>query len=55
MLFNWFLISIEINAKLKEYNYYGELLFKGEYLNGIRNGERENIMIIINYYLKENI
>jgi len=26
-------------GKIKEYDYYGNLLFEGEYLNGLRNGE----------------
>ena len=25
-------------GKIKEYNYYGEFIFEGEYLNGERNG-----------------
>ena len=43
------------NGKAKEYNYYGELEFKGEYLNGNKwngNGYDENGNII---YLPLNI
>jgi len=29
----------ERNGKGKEYDYYGELIFEGEYLNGRRNGK----------------
>ena len=30
------------NGKVKEYNYKGELIFEGEYLNGKRNGKGKN-------------
>ena len=39
---------------IKEYNDYGDLVYEGEYLNFKRNGKGKNI-ILINYYLKENI
>ena len=44
------------NGKGKEYNESGELIFEGEYLNGRKwNGKGKNIILMINYYLKENI
>ena len=32
-------IKWERNGKRKEYNKYNELIFEGEYLNGIKNGK----------------
>ena len=64
-------IIYETNVIGKEYNGYNDkLYFVGEYINGERNGkgkeekekeEKEkietlkNIMMMVNYYLKENI
>ena len=55
------------NGLIKEFNQFGELIFEGEYLNGKRNGKgkeyyldgqlflMENIIMMVNWYLKENI
>ena len=37
------------NGRQKEYNYYGALLFEGEYINGERNGKGKE------YYLNGNL
>ena len=34
------------NGKVKE-NYFGDLIFEGEYLNGKRNGKGKNIMYMM--------
>ena len=43
------------NGKGKEYYGDTKLKFEGEYLNEKRNGKEKNIMIMVNYYLKEYI
>ena len=43
------------NGKVKEYDNYGNLIFEGEYLNGKKMEKEKNILIMVNYYLKENI
>ena len=34
------------NGKGKEYDYFGELQFEGEYLNGFRNEKERNIIMV---------
>ena len=48
----------EKNGKGREYLINTDILiFEGEYLNGKKTGKEKNILniIIVNYYLKENI
>ena len=55
----------KINGQGKEYNWNGELLFEGEYLNGKIHGKikeydfsyeyKKYLIININYYLNVNI
>ena len=41
---------------VKEYNEYtGKIIIEGEYLNGKKKEKEKNIMIMVKYYLKENI
>ena len=41
--------------KGKEYYYDSKLKYEGEYINGKRNEKEKNIIIIVNYNMKENI
>ena len=43
------------NGKCKEYYDNGKLKFEGEYINGKKMENVKNIIIMVNYYLKENI
>ena len=46
----------EKNGKGREYKLNTkELLFEGEYLNGKKMVKEKNIIMMVNYYLKENI
>ena len=36
------------NGKIKEYSHQGNLLYEGEYLNGRKNGNGKNIVIMEN-------
>ena len=42
------------NGKGKEYNYYGRLIYNGEYLNGKRNGKGIEYKLIEKKELFEN-
>ena len=43
------------NGKGKEYNDNYELIFEGEYLNGLKMEKGKNIIEMTIYYLKKNI
>ena len=55
LLFEGEYLKWKRNGKGKEYYYNGKLLYEGEYLNGKEMEKEKNIIIIVNYYLKENM
>ena len=55
LLFEGEYLNWKRNGKGNEYYKNGKLLYEGEYLNGERYGKEKNIIIMVIYYLKENI
>ena len=54
LIFEGEYLNEEKNGRGKEYDWDGKLLFKGTYLNGQKMDKEKN-MIIIYYYMRENI
>ena len=45
----------EGKGNIKEYDYDGNLLFEGEYLNEKKMEKEKNMIVLVNQNLKENI